>query len=121
MSNPAQLQERVTNFSVAVLSCSKKIDKSFAGQHLYKQLVRSATSCALNYGEARSAESRNDFLHKMKIVLKELRETQINMQLLFRSGMLSQATELEKITQENNELISIFVKSVNTARSGVSQ
>jgi four helix bundle protein len=58
-----------------------KLDGSYASQHMSKQLIRSATSAALNYGEAQSAESSRDFLHKMKISLKELRESLVNLKI----------------------------------------
>ncbi len=74
---PNQLEERLILFAVNVILACKKIDTSFAAGHLAKQLIRSATSSALNYGEARSAESTRDFLHKMKLCLKELRECMI--------------------------------------------
>ncbi|MEP5254539.1 MAG: four helix bundle protein [Winogradskyella arenosi] len=68
---PNQLEERLIQFSIEIILLCKTIDKSFASEHLAKQLIRSATSSALNYGEARSGESTRDFLHKMKICLKE--------------------------------------------------
>ena len=70
---PINLEDRLIQFAVDVIIMCKKIDKSFASEHIAKQLIRSATSSASNYGEARSGESTNDFLHKMKICLKELR------------------------------------------------
>ncbi len=73
------LQERLVTFSALVISNTNKLKKSFATDHLSKQLIRSVTSSALNYGEAQGAESRKDFVHKMKICLKELRESQVNM------------------------------------------
>ena len=72
---PNQLEDRLIQFSINIILSCRKIEKSFAAEHLAKQLIRSATSAALNYGEARSAESTRDFLHKMKICLKELRES----------------------------------------------
>ena len=65
--NPNQLENRLIDFAIAVINACKFIDQSFAAQHLSKQLIRSSTAVALNYGEARSAESNRDFLHKMKI------------------------------------------------------
>ena len=69
------LDERLINFAVQGIDISEVLPKNFAGSHIAGQLVRSCTSPALNYGEAQSAESRNDFIHKMKIAAKELRET----------------------------------------------
>lgn len=85
------------------------------GNHIAGQLVRSGTSPALNYGEAQSAESKSDFVHKIKVVLKELRETGISLQIVRHTGLYEPAENLVGIQDECNQLISIFVKSVQTA------
>ncbi len=69
------LQERLIEFAVRVLNVVESLPNSRAGNHVAGQLIRSGTSPAANYGEAQSAESRKDFIHKMKVALKELRET----------------------------------------------
>jgi len=92
------------------------LPKSYTGKHFAGQLVRSGSSPALNYGEAQSAESRKDFIHKMKVALKELRETHICLQIILRKPMVKKTTTLESLIKENNELISIFVKSISTAQ-----
>lgn len=114
---PNQLEERLIQFAIDIILVCKKIDKSFASEHLTKQLIRSATSSALNYGEARSGESTNDFLHKMKICLKELRESLINMKIQKGAGLILDVELLDKLIRENDELISIFVTSIKTASS----
>jgi len=110
-----QLEERLIQFSIDVILLCKTIDQSFASEHLARQLIRSATSSALNYGEARSGESTRDFLHKMKICLKELRESYINLRIQKGSQTISDLKNLEELLKENNELISIFVSSIKTA------
>jgi four helix bundle protein len=112
---PNQLEERLIQFSIDIILLCKTIDKSFASEHLAKQLIRSATSSALNYGEARSGESTRDFLHKMKICLKELRESFINLKIQKGTKTISDFNSLEKLLRENDELISIFVSSIKTA------
>jgi four helix bundle protein len=112
---PNQLEERLIKFAIDIILVCKKIDSSFAAEHLSKQLIRSATSSALNYGEARSGESTNDFLHKMKICLKELRESLINMKIQKGAGLIADVELLDKLLKENDELISIFVASIKTA------
>ena len=112
---PNQLEERLIQFSIDVILLCKKIDKSFASEHLVKQLIRSSNSSALNYGEARSGESTRDFLHKMKICLKELRESFINLKILKGANLITDLVLLEKLLKENDELISIFVISIKTA------
>jgi four helix bundle protein len=71
----------------------------------------------LNYSEAQSAESRNDFIHKMSVVLKELRETHSNLKIIFRVKLYLEEIEIDKVIKENDELISIFVKSIETSRN----
>ncbi|WP_299366471.1 four helix bundle protein [Winogradskyella sp.] len=110
-----ELEERLVQFSIDIILLTKTIDKSFASEHLAKQLIRSAMSSALNYGEARSGESTRDFLHKMKICLKELRESYINLKIQKGSQTISDLNKLEELLKENDELISIFVSSIKTA------
>ena len=112
---PNQLENRLIQFSIDVILLCKKIDKSFASEHLAKQLIRPTSSSALNYGEARSGESTRDFLHKMKICLKELRESLINLKIMSGANLITDVALLEKLSNENNELISIFVASIKTA------
>ena len=114
--NKFDLEERLIWFSVNIIELTKTIQNSFPVTHLSKQIVRSSTSSALNYGEAQSAESPRDFIHKMGVCLKELRETFINFKII-KYGKLSNKSELlEECFKENNELISIFVKSIETAK-----
>ncbi len=81
---------------------------------MVKQLIRSVTSSALNYGEAQGAESKKDFIHKMSICLKELRESQVNMQILERSNLVEDKRVFQPIIKENNELVAIFTASIKT-------
>ena len=79
------LENRLVDFSVQIINLVKQTPKTRAGNHLAGQIIRSGTSVALNYGEAQSAESQKDFIHKMKVVLKELRETYVNLKNLAQS------------------------------------
>lgn len=83
------------------------------------QIVRSGTSVSLNYGEAQSGESRRDFVHKIKVVLKELRETYICLKIFNRTKLYKTEEIIQTALKENNELISIFVKSVETAQKNM--
>ena len=78
--------------------------------------MRSGTSPALQYGEAQSAESRNDFIHKLKILLKELRETLVSLKIIKKVPLTKKIDLVEKALTKCNELISIFVKSIETAK-----
>lgn len=90
--------------------------KTRAGYHLSGQLVRSGTSASLNYGEAQAGESRKDFIHKVKIVLKELRETLVCLKIIYRAKLYKLQDDMNLAMKENDELISIFVRSVETAQ-----
>jgi len=114
--NKFDLEERLIEFSVLIIEISTEILKTKAGNHLSGQLVRSGTSPALNYGEAQSAESRKDFIHKMKVILKELRETFVCLKIIDKAKLYKNMGKMQKTLKECNELISIFVKSVETAQ-----
>ena len=111
------LEERLVDFAVLIIEIVNSMSNSKAGNHLSGQLVRSGTSVALNYGEAQSGESRKDFIHKMKIVLKELRETHICLKIIDRTNLCKFNNKIDQAKKESNELISIFVKSVETAQN----
>lgn len=114
------LEERLIDFAVRVIGVVESLPDTKAGNHIAGQLVRSGTSPAPNYGEAQSAESPKDFIHKMKIALKELRETMIWLKIIQRKPLCA-PERLDSILTECNELIAIFVTSINTARKNQSQ
>lgn len=114
-SRANDLEERLINFTVRIINLSIKLPNTSAGKHIALQIMRSGTSPAPNYGEARGAESRADFVHKMRIVVKELNETFIWLRVIGRSGMLREEL-IKDISHENNELCRIFTASLNTAR-----
>ncbi|MFH2142554.1 MAG: four helix bundle protein [Bacteroidota bacterium] len=87
-----------------------------AANHLAGQLLRSGTSPALNYSEAQSGESRKDFIHKIKVLLKELRESNICLKIIYRTIHYKAEDKMMLALNESNELIAIFVKSVKTAQ-----
>lgn len=111
------LVERLTDFSVLVIQIAEALPNSYAGKYLAGQMIRSGTSPALHYGEAQDAESTADFIHKMKVILKELRETSNALLLIRKLGICQNINDLEKARDENNQLIAIFVASVKTAKS----
>ena len=109
------LEDRLIGFAVMILKFTETLPKNFAGIHLGRQLIRSSTSPALNYGEAQGSESRKDFIHKIKLVLKELRETYVSLKIIKQSGISKSGKILAQALIENDELISIFVRSIETA------
>jgi len=113
------LEERLITFSVLIIEIVNEAPNTKAGNHLSGQLVRSGTSVSLNYGEAQSGESRRDFIHKMKVVLKELRESFVCLKIIHRTKLYKTEMKIENALKENNELISIFVKSIETAQNNL--
>jgi four helix bundle protein len=120
MSKPEErkydLEERLIGFALEISKVVDMLPNSKLGNHLAGQLVRSGTSPAFNYGEAQSAESTNDFIHKIKIILKELRETRVGLILIQRAKLIGDSDIVSSVIAENNQLIAIFVKSIETAR-----
>ena len=109
------LEDRLIDFAVRTIRTAGALPKTKAGYHIAGQVIRSGTSPASNYGEAQSAESRSDFVHKMKVSLKELRETRIWLLIMVKANFIKPAAELDALIDENNQLISIFVTSIKTA------
>ena len=116
MNKKFDLEDSLVDFAILALQVAEKLPKTYIGRHFGRQLIRSGSSPALNYGEAQAAESRNDFVHKMKICLKELRETMICLKIISRKPLVLQ-NDTDPVLKECNELISIFVKSIQTAQN----
>ncbi len=114
------LEERLIQFSLLIIDIVEILPNKRVGNHISGQLLRSGTSPAFNYGEAQVAESRDDFIHKMKICLKELKETNIALQIIRRKPLVNEFVKADKAIAECKELISIFVKSIETARKNKS-
>jgi four helix bundle protein len=115
------LEERLVDFAVMIIHITESLFNTRAGNHIAGQLVRSGTSPALHYGEAQSAESRADFIHKIKLVLKELRESMNALRIIKKVPLTERMDMVEKAFIENNELISIFVKSLETAKKNLAE
>ena len=117
-----ELEERVIDFAVSIVNIVEEIKQSYAGNYYGNQLIRSSGSPALNYGEARSAESYKDFVHKMGICLKELRESHNCLKIVFRANLyIGDNQNMLKVLDENNQLISIFVASIKTSKNNNSK
>jgi four helix bundle protein len=112
---PFDLEERLVEFACMALSISEMLPRTKGGVNLEHQLSKSGTSAALNYGEAQSAESPDDFIHKIKIVLKELHETRVCFKII-KMKYLENSDELIKALNECYQLIAIFLKSLETAK-----
>ena len=110
------LQDRLVDYAVRITELSEALPETKAGRHVSSQILRSGTSPASNYGEAQSAESRADFIHKIKVALKELRETDIWLRIMAKAQMIKPASKLGPLLKETDELIPILFKSVETAK-----
>jgi four helix bundle protein len=109
------LDERLLEFASVVIDVTEKLPSTRAGNHVAGQLLRSGTSPYGNHGEAQAPESADDFIHKMKICLKELRETRRWARLIHRKGWLAADLQSKFLLGESEELIRIFKASVQTA------
>jgi four helix bundle protein len=110
------LEDRLIGLAVDVITVAENLPKTPAGRHVAGQLLRCGTSPAPNYGEAQGAESRADFIHKMKVCLKELRETRVWLLMIIRARILQATEKVMSVLNETEQLICIFVRSVQTAR-----
>ena len=115
-NNKFDLEDRLVDFACMCLDVCELLPSSKAGQNLEYQLSKSGTAPALIYGEAQAAESRADFIHKMRTCLKEIKESRINLKIIRRKPVV-QDLKVETAFTESNELMAIFLKSIETALS----
>ncbi len=114
------MSDRFMAFAVNIIKVEKQLCKSYSGRHIFGQLFRAGTSAGANYEEARAGESRADFIHKMQIVLKELRESHFWIKLIIAAKIIIVEDEaLNILFKESKELTNIVAKSVVTAKSKV--
>jgi len=109
------LEERLLEYSVRIIQIVEQLPNTRTGNHVAGQLLRSGTSPYPNHGEAQAAESPKDFIHKLRISLKELRETRRWLRLIHRVPLIQKTELLNDILRETEELIKIFVTSIKTA------
>jgi four helix bundle protein len=108
------LEERLLEFSARIIRLVDALPNTRAANHIAGQLLRCGTSPYGNHGEVEAAESRKDFIHKLKICLKELKETRRWLRLLEKAVMVS-PPKMTSILNETEELIMIFFVSIRTA------
>lgn len=118
-SGTFDLEERLLDYAAEIVRLTERLPHSRAGNHIAGQLLRSGTSPLPNHGEAQAAESRDDFIHKLSICLKELRESRRWLRLMLRVPLTREAKPVEALVSETEELIRIFHKSIRTAKSAV--
>ena len=113
------IEDRLVEFSCRIIEVVEVIPSSRAGTYIAGQLIRCGLAPALLYGEAQGAESRADFIHKMKISLKELKETRVCLKIISKAKMITPVERLDNIQSENEQLISIIAKSIETAKKNM--
>lgn len=109
------LEDRLIDFAAKIIALVGLLPKTFAGKHVSEQMLRSGTSPAPNYGEARGAESRADFIHKLAVALKEMNETKIWLKMIIRARMLAEST-VHEVLDECQQLSRMLNASVQTAK-----
>jgi len=116
MSKPTfDLEERLLEYSARVVRLTESMKRNRAANHIGDQLLRSGTSPYGNHGEAEGAESINDFIHKLRVCYKELRESRRWMRLIQRASLVTKPPLLDPLIAEAEELIRIFAASIRTA------
>ncbi len=110
------LQDRLVGYAVRIIKLSEALPETKAGKYVSTQILRSGTSPAPNYAEAQSAESKADFVHKLNVALKKLRETEIWLKIITKAQMVASVALLAPLLQETDELIAILFTSVETAK-----
>ena len=115
------LEERLLEYAARIIRFVERLPNTRAGNHVAGQLLRSGTSPLPNHGEAQAAESRDDFIHKLKVCLKELHESRRWLQLIKIVPLISPASQVDSLILETEELIKIFAASIRTARKGAGQ
>jgi len=111
-----ELEKRLVIYANEIILISEQVKKNYAGVQLTQQIIRSSISTALNYGEAQSAESKRDFIHKVSLVQKELRETFINLQIIAMNNICNDRNGLQQLIKESDELLAIFYRTLETAK-----
>ena len=118
MAKGDDIEKRTIDFAVQIINVVKKLPNDFTGKHLSNQLLRSGTSPAAHYAEARGAESKKDFIHKLKIGLKELNETKTWLKIIIGANLISHDS-LKELLDECEQLSRIFNASIQTTRKSI--
>jgi four helix bundle protein len=116
MSKGDDIEERLVEFAVRIVTLCSQLPKTEIGKHFTRQLLRSGTSPAAHYAEARGAESDNDFVHKLRICLKELNESRVWLKIITKSEVFPE-NRLQNITDECDQLCRIINTSIKTVRA----
>ncbi len=115
------LEERLLKYSARIINVVEVLPATRTGNHIAGQLLRSGTSAYPNHGEAQAAESPKDFVHKLRVSLKELRETKRWLKLVKYIKLINKSNRLDELLDETEQLIKIFVTSIKTAQANSSK
>jgi four helix bundle protein len=111
------LEDRFVDYTCRMIDVVEALPSTRTGNYIAGQLIRSCHSPAFNYGEVQAAESRNDFIHKMRVVLKELKECRIALKIIIKKELIKPVNKLAPVVKETEELIAIIAKSIETAEN----
>ncbi len=109
------LEDRFVEYSCRMIDLVEALPNSRAGNYITRQLIKSCISPTFNYGEVQGAESRNDFIHKLGVVLKELKECRTALKIIRRKEMIKPVNKTDELFKETEELIAIIAKSIEAA------
>ena len=109
------LEDRLVNYTCRMIDVVEALPATRAGNYITGQLIKSCHSPSFNYGEAQAAESRDDFIHKLRVVLKELKECRTALKVIIKKELIKPVKKLAPIFKETEELVAIVAKSVETA------
>ena len=111
------LEDRFVDFTCRMIDVVEALPNTRAGNYIAGQLIKSCHSPTFNYGEVQAAESNNDFIHKMSVVLKELKECRTALKIIYKKEMIKPINKMSGIFDETEQLIAITAKSINTAKN----
>ena len=115
MTRIYDLEDRLVEYTCRMIDVTESLPKTRSGNYMAGQLIRSCHSPAFNYGEALAAESPDDFIHKLRVVLKELKECRTSLKIIIKKAYIKPVSKLSSVYQETEELIAIVGKSISTA------
>ena len=113
------LEDRFVDYTCRMIDVVEALPNTRSGNYIAGQLIKSCHSPTFNYGEAQAAESTKDFVHKMGVILKELKECRTALKVIRKKEMIKPVTKLEGVYNETEELIAIIGKSISTAKKNV--
>jgi len=111
------IEDRLVEYSCRMIDVVEALPKTRSGNYIAGQLIKSCISPTFNYGEVQAAESRNDFIHKLGVVLKELKECRTALKIIRKKELIKPTKRISLIYKETEELIAIIAKSIETAQN----